>query len=206
MIAALRSHLQQLAKDSESGQAMVEFVIVFPMQIFLTLVIIQFAYIAHAHIVVSQAAFLGARSAAVSDMQGLTYDQAGRRAAARTCALLTSGGGGVSGVIPPKGELDWTNKDGRYGFDPARQREAYGLLTTKTRNDDGYVVCDVTFDYIMEIPIGNHLFAPFSDSPGAKGFTTFRVHRVGFVATPWAKQPVAASSSSSLGMPVPAGP
>ena len=37
--------------------------------------------------------------------------------------------------------------------------------------------------------VANMLFAQFSSNPGAHGRKTFRVRRVGFVATPWSVPP-----------------
>ena len=49
----LLSGLRRL-HDDDSGQAMVEFVLVFPVQLLLSLLILQFCFVAHAHLVVEQ--------------------------------------------------------------------------------------------------------------------------------------------------------
>ena len=64
---------------------MVEFGLVFPVQLLLTLAIIQFAYLAHAHMVVSQAAFQAARAGAVADVGVAPAD---RREAIRLAGSL----------------------------------------------------------------------------------------------------------------------
>ncbi len=209
MIAALRTHLQRLSKDTESGQAMVEFVLVFPVQLLLTLCIIQFAYLAHAHVVVGQAAFQGARAGAVADVGAKTQaeartqiEDAGNRAAARACALLTSDAeintpptAKSTGKTEVKdGRLRWKAQGGSgwYGFSQERQTEAYELLTTSTKHTGGagrdWIVCEVEYEYMMQIPVANHFLAPFSakrTAYGGQSYTTFYVHRVGFVPTPW---------------------
>jgi Flp pilus assembly protein TadG len=188
--------LRRLNEDSESGQAMVEFVLVFPMQLLLTVGIIQFAFIAHAYMVVGQAAFMGARAAAVADVNGMSPQAAAKRQVARTVALLTTGSAGVAGgTIPADGKLEWTASVGRYGFNDDRAREAYRLLNTIGIDDgDGeYWSCDVTFNYVvlvpMVIPIGSGMLEPGTGRP------TFRIQRVGYVATPWRTSPRDASDN-----------
>ncbi len=199
MIERARQELRRLAGETESGQAMVEFVLVFPMQLLLTLAIIQFAFLLHAHLVVYQAAFLGARAAAVSDLMEprISAEEAAKRVVARTVAVLTASGDGPlgDGISPPHA-LDWPARGGRWGFEPERQRQAYALLrrvtvtpTDVSSNPDGYVSCDVEFDYLLSVPVANSMIRLFSPAPGPGQYKTFRVRRVGFVATPWTVPP-----------------
>ena len=188
--------LRRLLTDDESGQAMVEFVLVFPMQLLLTLAILQFAFIVHAHIVVGQAAFLGARAAAVADMLPIDQQQAATRVVARTVGVLTPNG---TDAAVPGGDvthaLSWNARGGQYGFSTVRQQEAYGLLKRVGIRQDranSYVSCDVEFDYVMSIPVANHFFAEMAGNEGrarALGLTVFPVRRVGFIAVPWASAP-----------------
>ncbi len=213
----LKAALAALARDDESGQAMVEFVLVFPVQLFFTLAVIQFAMIAHAYIVVGQAAFMGARAAAVSDAMGdpanpndITPTDAATRIAARTVGTLTTGGGDVSytaagGTIlndtSQRGynALVWTARGSSYGYSTNRQEEAYQILRVRadTYPNRGYVACEVKLDYILQIPVAGHLFATLgaaSDSRAiardGRALTSFRIQRVGFVATPWTMSPL----------------
>jgi len=189
--------LRRMLTDDESGQAMVEFVLVFPMQLLLTLAIIQFAFIVYAHIVVGQAAFLGARAAAVADMMPIDPQQAATRVVARTVGVLTPNG--TDGTAVPTKDvthpLTWYSSGGRYGFPELRQQEAYGLLKrVGVRQDraNAYVSCDVEFDYVMHIPVANHFFAKLAANFGRSrglGLTVFPVRRVGFIAVPWASAP-----------------
>ncbi len=193
MIQALKERLRRLDQDSESGQAMVEFVLVFPIQLLLTVGIIQFAFIAHAYIVVGQAAFMGARAAAVADMSGLSAQAAAERQVARTVALLTTGGSGIDGTIPDNGQLQWTANTGpSYGFSPERAKEAYSLLNPIGMHDgqSQYWSCSVTFNYVVLIPmvIPPTVLEPGDPAP-VTGRPTFRIQRVGYVATPWRVAP-----------------
>jgi TadE-like protein len=210
-VQRLRARLAVLARDSESGQAMTEFVLIFPIQLLLTLTIIQFAFIAHAHIVVAQASAMGARAAAVwQEGTGMSQEEAARRVVARQLGIITSG---EAPETPPGpvagGELRWDSKNGGREFSEARSQEAYGHLANgqvqlhpaslREQADKGYVACEVKYDYVMWIPVANHFFArpgsgfffgsrqPPSDASLARGRTVFQVHRVGFMAIPWAR-------------------
>lgn len=198
--------------EDQGGQAMVEFVLVFPIQLLLSLTIVQFAFLAHAHVVVGHAAFMGARAAAVADdglMQGLNQQDAARREAARILSVLTSGeppGGDGGARVPSGGELRWQAEGGGHQVAPARQAEAYAHLEVDVQPevDDGYVSCLVTFDYPLQIPVANHFFARLGRGGGggafffgregayntasqARGETVFQIRRVGFISTPWTK-------------------
>lgn len=192
----------------EGGAAMVEFVIVFPAQLLLSLILIQWAYLANAVTVVNQAAFLAARAAAVADgMDGVNAQDAARRSAARTLAALTSSyPSNTPGSIPSNGRLSWPAQGGRLGYSQARQQQAYGHLEVRVHPhpQDGYVSCEVIYDYVMAIPVANNFFArgriaeggfffgvPQSYNPetNQRRLQCFRIHRVGFISTPWTRGP-----------------
>lgn len=224
--------LQELGRDTESGAAMVEFVLVFPVQLFLTLAVIQFAFICHAHIVVAQAAFMGARAAAVADGLGdgggpAVLRAAAMREVARTVAVLSSGDPPDTPAPPladlgPEAntDLEWSaaTDTGVMRFPEGRQQEAYthlqggdpgdpaevAILDLTTDAQHGYVSCSVKYDYVMLIPVANHIFAraggfvfgsggDYRPGSQARNRTVFRVHRVGFIPTPWTRGPGAGS-------------
>lgn len=200
MIRAIRAQLRRLAEENESGQALVEFVIVFPVQLFLTLAILQFALIMNAHVVVQQAAFLGARAAAVSDtMTSVTPKQAADRIVARQLAVLTSGDKDVKGrTVPSNGKLEWEMKGKkRYGFTEGRAEEAYSMLEMPDihdlRDKEGYLSCYVEYNYVLTIPVANSFFAMSTPrnrtASNKKKLKVFVVRRTGFVATPWTQAP-----------------
>jgi Flp pilus assembly protein TadG len=201
----------------ESGAAMVEFVLVFPVQLLITLVILQFAFVAHAHLVVEQAAFLGARAGAVADCDqdaGHTdvaaWKASGKRAAenvaARTIGVLTSGEPPTTPSASTV-KLEWTKGDGtKFGFSAVRQQEAFAHMkvTFEPYPADAYVSCEIEYDYTMMIPVANHLFAraqtffwqgpvtaaDYAGTPSAqRGKTVFRIKRVSFIPTPWTRAP-----------------
>ena len=197
---AWRRALRALFKDDESGQAMVEFVLVFPLQIWVTLAIIQFAFLMHAHVVVQQAAFLGARAAAVAETmpKAGTPQQAARRMVARQVAVITTADGHTfTPITPPQAHerLRWQTGAKDREFGAARQSQAYSLLkqvsVDSSTSRQGYLTCEVKYDYLLGIPVANHLFTKFdrSGSRNEHKLTTFRIHRVGFMATPWTVAP-----------------
>jgi hypothetical protein len=205
----LRCRMLALHRD-ESGQAMVEFVLVFPVQLLLSLTILQFAFIAHAHLVVEQAAFMAARAAAVADVPSspVTPQKAAERIAARTCAALTSGEAPEGTAGAGGDELAWSGESEGRRFNDARQREAYAHLQDPVGGgsmvkvmpypQEAYVACEVSFDYVMLIPVANHLFAKlqegsiqegYNDISRARGRTCYRIKRVSFIPTPWTRAP-----------------
>lgn len=216
LLARVSAPAKALHED-EHGQAMIEFVLVFPIQLLLTLCILQYAYLAHAQLVVGHAAFMGARAAAVADdnlMERMSQQDACRREVARICAQLTSGDAeGGAGQVPPNGELKWQAEGGGYQVKAPYQSEAYELLEAPIvypEREDGYVSVDITFNYVMTIPVANHLFARFSRRAGGGGGgggdefffgtqgaynaatikygrTVFPIRRAGFISTPWTK-------------------
>lgn len=191
--------------EDESGQAMVEFVLVFPIQLLLSLSILQFCFLAHAYLTCQHAAFMGARAAAVADdglMPGLNQTEAATRVVARLVSPLTSGEPGAGGnVIAP---LRWKAEGGGIGVLPPREQEAYGNLEVRVQHEKekGYVACAVTYDYILQIPVANHFIAQlggggshfwygergaYNAASQARGKTAWRIERVGFISTPWTK-------------------
>lgn len=186
----------------ESGAAMVEFILIFPLQLTLTLAILQFALLQYATLVVQQAADLSARAAAVHDVMGnngaaMPADDAALRMAARQCALLAPGiraryngginGGSFGGAAPANGRLSW----GGNGFSAGREAQAYGLMrsvtTTKTQ---GQIEAVVDYDYLMSIPVGAQFLislnpAAWSRTDARGGFTVWPIKRTGRFVAPW---------------------
>lgn len=209
--------LKRLHHD-ESGQAMVEFVLVFPVQLLLSLLILQFCFVAHAHLVVQQAAFLGARAGAVADVAPDTDfekvddwraagKKAARRVAGRTVGVLTSGG---TPAVPGGTDDDdtkamrWHNaSNGGREFSSQRVQEAFGHLDVKflPYPQDGYVGCSVTYDYVMFIPVANHILAKsqmifnfggsgtYNEASQERQRTCYRIKRVSFIPTTWTRAP-----------------
>ncbi|MCO5168574.1 MAG: pilus assembly protein [Planctomycetes bacterium] len=212
------SPFARLHRD-EGGQAMVEFVLVFPIQLLLTLSVIQFAFLAHAHLVVQQAAFLGARAAAVADVgrggftDGRAWQVAGnqvaRRVAARTCGVLSSNmpiDGEASVDQDDRAAMRWTSSEGgTVGYSERRIQEAFRHLdvTFTPHPQEGYVACTVNYDYVMTIPVANHMFAKaqfmldfrgggdtnaYRTEAQQRQWTVFRVRQVAFISTPWTRE------------------
>lgn len=189
----------------EDGAAMVEFILIFPIQLTMTLAILQFALLQYATLVVQQAADLSARAAAVHDVMGtdsatMPRDDAALRMAARQCALLAPGiraryNGGISGgsfngkyTVLPEGKLSW---GGGNGFSAGREAQAYGLMQDVTTSTvSGQVECVVTYDYLMSIPVGAQFLimlnpAAWSQSTARGGHTVWPIKRTGRFVAPW---------------------
>lgn len=187
--------------SDEEGAALVEFVIIFPMQLMLTLVIIQYALLVHATLVVTQAAQRGARAAAVSDLaDGVNLQTSAVRAVARTVAAITpveaAGSFTQIGNVPNPGAAGKLQWQGSGGIPPEREQEAYALLRRvdvqrqTSGPDHGLVSVAVEFDYVMVIPVGGRTIALLNQAAGASsgdrgGIPTFTVKRAGFFMAPW---------------------
>jgi hypothetical protein len=223
MIQRLKERLTLLARDSESGAAMVEFVVVFPVQLTLTLLLIQFAFLAHAHMVVQHAAFVGARDAAVYDgMTGMTLsgleadpisaNDAALRAAARTVSVLAAGvtptaAGGRSlttkpNIAPMKSDFRWGSSEGGRQVPDIKQQEAYSLINLELEETHNAVGLTVEYDYVMIIPVANKMLADIQGLPTNErvqlpgGMHAFRVRRKAYVPTPWRAHPTQAQGAA----------
>jgi Flp pilus assembly pilin Flp len=188
----------------EEGAAMVEFILIFPLQLTLTLAIIQFALLQYATLVVQQAADLSARAAAVHDVMGpgsasMPPNDAALRMAARQCALLAPGirarynggigGNSFGGTVPANGKMSW----GGNGFSAGREAQAYGLMQSVTTNKTpGQMESVVTYDYLMSIPVGAQFLImlnndAWSRSDARGGFTVWPIKRTGRCVAPWVR-------------------
>lgn len=223
--------MRELSRDTESGAATVEFVLIFPIQLMLTLMIIQFAFISHAQIVVTQAAFMGARAAAVADgyapgnapggAAGNIRQAAALRVVARTVGVLTSGEPPDGAFTQPavltgsplrtQTRLSWPGDDqGGRALSTAREQEAYAHLTAgaggstaqvtihdgTTNPNQGFIACEVHYDYVMGIPLANRVFAGVGGilfgghqmnqtASLARNRPVFTLKRTGYCPTPW---------------------
>lgn len=191
--------------SDEEGAALVEFVIIFPMQLMLTLVIIQYALLIHAHMVVTQAAQRGARAAAVSDLaDGVNLQTSAVRSVARTVAAITpvdaAGSYSQIGNVPNPGAAGKLQWEGSGGIRTDREQEAYALLRKvnvrrqTSGPDHGLVSCEVHFDYVMVIPVGGRTISILNQAAGAATADrgdrpTFTVKRAGFFMAPWLMGP-----------------
>ena len=134
-------------RRDERGQVVVEYAIVFPIQLLLTLSIIQFAHIFVAKNIIGYAAFCGARSA----MVGESAEDASAIVLAR-----------ITGVVGAESESDielpgWGELRG-YG---AAKRKTNVEVTTTTEGDQVIVQCDVKHDLQLLVPIGNYVAYEF---------------------------------------------
>ena len=126
------------------GQAVVEYAIVFPIQLMLTLAIIQVAHVFVAKHVVSYAAYCGARA----ELVGESAEDAA--ALALSAVAGPSGADGETKIsVPGWGELP------RSGA--ARLKTE--VYVEDTTDDEGVavVVCNVDHLYELTIPVGNYI-------------------------------------------------
>ena len=192
----LRNPLWRIARGrgNERGQALVEYAIVFPLQLMMTLAIIQLAHLFVAKQVLDYAAFCGARAKLV----GLEDEDVHRAAAIPITRI--AGPAGVSEamceeapiIVPGWGELpNWeaayVKTLGRYG---------YGSLETDRATLEGEpaIRCDLTHLYELRVPIGNivayHIGDVFLSEKGERlekvdGVPHIRMQASCTLAQPW---------------------
>jgi len=163
-LRGLCQRLRRIAEEQESGQGMTEFVIIFPVQLFLILAIVQFSLINMATVVVNQAAFRAARAYLVFDVRedslasgpGLADDiRMDRAKKAAAFVLSTVSGSEIQGVA----DISYPPASGprplfRYG-------EAFENTTVEAGYFEGkrYVGAKVDHHFELSIPIANHFFA-----------------------------------------------
>lgn len=129
-------------RRSENGQVVVEYAIVFPIQLLVTLAIIQLAHIFVAKHVVSYAAFCGARAAVV----GEDADDA--------AAVALSAIAGTTGATAPNIEIPGWGEMRRSG---AAREKTETLIDFEEAGDQTLVRCDVVHLFELTIPLGNFL-------------------------------------------------
>ncbi|MDY6790505.1 MAG: TadE/TadG family type IV pilus assembly protein [Thermodesulfobacteriota bacterium] len=158
---------KKLRKD-ESGQAMVEFVVVFPVVFLLCLVIMQTFLLLSARQVVNYAAYCAARSAIVflPDSGNSVAKKKAERAAIIACWSISpmKDFGSAEKFIKPIEDM----VEGATGIDfelarrynMARSNVSVELkpakLNAKTPHQD--VTAEVTYHYVMGIPLANRIF------------------------------------------------
>ncbi len=123
----------------ERGAAMVEFALVFPLQLLFTLGIMQLALLYIGHMVVHYAAFQAARAAINTDSDAFKTE----RAAEIACQAITTKGAGGSGIY---------------------QLTRLSILKTGVRiidkgENSHQVIVEVDHDFELVIPVVNKIFA-----------------------------------------------
>lgn len=129
-------------RRDEKGQVVVEYAIVFPVQLLITLAIIQLAHIFVAKHVVGYAAFCGARAELVGENP---QDAA---AVALSAVAGPSGATGQNLEFPGWGEMRRS---------AAAREKTHALVTTEEAGGTLLVRCDVVHWYELTIPLGNFL-------------------------------------------------
>lgn len=160
--------LGKVLKKNENGQAMVEFVVVFPVVFLLCLVIMQTFLLLSARQVVNYAAYCAARSAIVflPESGNTIAKKKAKRAAALACWSISpkKSFGAADNFIKPVEDIVEGATGIDFGlarrFSMANSNVSVNLkpakLNAKTPHQD--VTAEVTYHYVMGIPIANKIF------------------------------------------------
>lgn len=144
---------KKAGRRRERGQAIVEYALVFPLQLMLTLGVIQLAHLFVAKQVLEYGAYCGARA----KMIGLSD------ADARTAALIPiSKITGVSGVAAPDDSnivLPGWGKlpKGGAAREKTKREDGSDGIVFNTRTDAGteIIECEIYHNYELSVPVGN---------------------------------------------------
>ncbi len=185
----LGGRFRELARSQESGMVMTEFAIVFPVQLFLSMLIFQFALINIAHVIVNHAAFMSARAVLVADDSpesggptGVGTDRAELFYANEAAATITATIAGNAGVGNRGGNAFVLPGLGRM---PRRNAAAQKTRVQIIRNND-LVAVEVQHDYQLIIPVAALFFRDRNSPRGAIGnepHTT--ITEYGIIPRPW---------------------
>ncbi|MDP7035487.1 MAG: TadE/TadG family type IV pilus assembly protein [Planctomycetota bacterium] len=139
----------------ERGQAMAEFAIVFPIQLFVTLAIMQYSLLVMGRTVVEHAGHAAARCVLLKP-QGVYTNSDAERAAAFVCAPITGHSMGVVGAAPTPVLLPG------WGAQPKSRksmRKTRVIILDDGSAGSGQVRVRVEHDFQLVVPLANHFFA-----------------------------------------------
>jgi Flp pilus assembly protein TadG len=211
LLERARAFARRANREQESGAALIEFTVVFPVQLFITLAIMQLSLIYVGHVLVQHAAFAAARAALVQDVpsgQGMNPQSAATQAAAIVLSAISppdadmgsasgvqGNNGGTTPINHGPSNLSWQTQSGG-SFSLGRMQGAFGLTTVTV--DPGNVatpdvcVAEVTFQMPLVIPVVSRFFAQAGAGGQLVGagynYSTLAITKDGFVPRPWSKQ------------------
>lgn len=133
------------------GQAIVEYAIVFPVQLMLTLAIIQLAHLFVAKQVLEYGAFCAARAAMIAD-PGATEEEV-KELATAAAVIPISAIAGPSGVSEPD-SVELPGWGTLKGSGAAREKTDVTVLG-EIRSGVPVIKCNVEHDYELDVPVGN---------------------------------------------------
>ena len=177
MLGAFRTmvarHVRRARQGRHDGQVMVEFAIVFPLQLFLVAGIMQYSLIVVAHVMTNHAAFMAARAALVADdvaalkELGVTLEASGggsspdaleqtyAEEAAWTVIATVAGSSGVSNASG-NGVFMYPGLGGMPRRAAAKKKTEVEFVEPR---DGDVITVRVTHDYELVIPVAGSFFA-----------------------------------------------
>jgi Flp pilus assembly protein TadG len=158
--------LRKALRKEESGQAMVEFAVVFPVVFLLCLVIMQTFLLLSARQVVNYAAYCAARSAIVflPDSGNAEAKKKAERAAIIACWSISpmKGFGSTETFIKPIEDMvegaTGINFDLARRYNMARSLVTVKITPEKITSPHEDVTAEVTYNVVMGIPLANRIF------------------------------------------------
>jgi len=139
----LTTHYSLFTIHRARGQALVEYAIVFPIQLMLTLAVIQLAHLFVAKQVLEYAAFCGARAAVVGE-------DPKRAACVPISSIAGTSGVTISSTIDIPG---W----GTLPRSGAAEEKTDVEIRWIMPSGSPAIRCDITHDYELRVPVGNYV-------------------------------------------------
>ena len=164
-------------RRDEKGQVVVEYAIVFPIQLLVTLAIIQLAHIFVAKHVVGYAAFCGARAEIVGEDP--------KDAASLALSMIA----GTTGATEPNIEIPGWGEMTKSGA--AREKTTVNV-TSEDAGNVTLIKCDVEHQLELAIPLGNYLaytigevFLSLDDADDTYGAPHIVIKGTSTLVRPW---------------------
>ena len=145
------------ALRSRHAQVLVEYALVFPLQLLFTLAIIQLAHLFVAKEVIEYGAFCGARAALVADLPGHDRNREATEAAIIPITKIT----GTSGYGP--GETMTIPGWGPLHNSLAAESKTRVTVALDAESSQDVMDCDVEHDFELQVPVGGSLVYEIGD-------------------------------------------
>jgi len=150
-------HLQSAicnARSRERAQAIVEYAIVFPIQLLVTLAIIQLAYIFVAKQVLEYGAFCAARSALVASSEDWNNNPAKVQDDAKKAAVIP-----IAAIAGPSGVTTSDMIDipgwGTLQNSGAAAEKTQVIIAKDSESGSPVISCELTHHFELHVPVGN---------------------------------------------------
>lgn len=173
--------VRDLVANEESGQAMVEFVIIAPFQYVLIGAIIQFSLFNIAHIVVNHAAYKAARAALVADLHSDGPQIEAEEAAVFICSAI-AGNEDAGGGQPI--QFQGASETLALPRSPGAKKKT--RVSIAYNDNEKSISATVTHEYELIVPVVRYMF--FQDKSLSYSVPHATIQEVCYLPCPWTRK------------------